>query len=332
MTKPVLLIGGYGKSGSQTARLLRHRNPSLPLVLAGRRPLEGEAFAAELGDTSVAKVDFGAPGLGLASTEFAAMVLFAKDHTGRSLEFAGSHGIPYLSISSGAFEIGLDMTHGLIGARGAPIVLGSLWFAGIIPIAAAHLARRFAAVDNVEVGVVIDRSDSPSGAATVADFQRISMCPATLIREAGDYTWVMAEMAKGVLHRSDGHPLPAEGAVSCDVWSIGQTTGSPRVRVLQSFDQSASSAAGGPAADEIILRMDGRSITGHPLSLVQTMIAYRENGAATAVTTTILAERLAALHDEPLPPGLYSAENAIDPGEFMSRAEDAGIFVTISEA
>ncbi len=328
MTKPMLLIGGYGITGAPTARLLRERNPELPLVLAGRTPEQGQSLAEELGNASVAVVDFTASELGVASADFSAMILFAKDHTGNSLEYAGRHAIPYYSLSSGAFEIGLDMTHGLIGARGAPIVLGSLWFAGLVPLAAAEFGKRFASIDKVDVAVVIDRSETPPGEATIADFQRITMCPATLVRENSAYNWIMPDQARGSFRRSDGTVLESDGAVSCDVWSVGQITGAPNVRVHQAFDQSASSASGGPAADEVIIRMEGGDANGAPLALEQTIIAYREPYAITPIVVAIIAERLAGVSGASPAPGLYSAENAIESAFFMEQVRGAGVSVT----
>src|SRR6185437_1841714 len=45
----LLIAGGYGVVGEQAARLLRERNPSLPLLLGGRHPERARTLADAIG-------------------------------------------------------------------------------------------------------------------------------------------------------------------------------------------------------------------------------------------------------------------------------------------
>lgn len=325
MVAPLLLIGGYGVAGAKIARLLRRRNPGLPLVLGGRAPEQGKSLARELGDTTFAHVDLARRDLGLDGHAFSGIAAIVKDDTGNSIQFAGRHAIPYLSMSSGLFEIGLDLIYGIAAGRRAPIVIASHWFCGAGTIAALALAEDFQEVDEVELAIVIDRGGSPSGPATTSDFLRISQaCPSMITRTNMSYHWLQGDAARRSITRVDGVAMSAGSAVSCDVISLGRRTAATSVRVMEAFGQSASSAAGGPPADEIGITITGK-VEGRRKQLSQVLVGLRDM-PMTAIAATIALEQLLGRYGrEASSPGVYMIEDLLAPQEFLNKMIEEGV-------
>lgn len=193
--KPVLLIGGHGVTGRKTAEQLRLLQPDVPLAIAGRNLEAAQALADELGNAVAYQADlYGTlPDLGLPHGEFSAVVPFLMDDTGSALEFAGKHGIPYVAVTGGAFELGQQTAMALQVTNKCPVTIAGNWFCGAALWAVLALCSELVAVTKVKVGIVIDRNGSESGPAVAADFGRIMRSCATMPQRAeGHYRWVSA--------------------------------------------------------------------------------------------------------------------------------------------
>src|SRR5690554_5521881 len=102
----ILLIGGSGTVGTIAAGLIRRLVPNLKLAIGGRDLSKAADVAARLGHAAGVAVDLSVPGLGLDHGEdYSAVAVLVKDDWLNSLRFAQDRGIPYISMSSGAFEI-----------------------------------------------------------------------------------------------------------------------------------------------------------------------------------------------------------------------------------
>ena len=145
---PVLIVGGSGIVGSQAARALRRLHPALPLVIGGRDMTKAEAIAKDLGNASALSVDVALADLGINEDRaFSAVVVFLKDHWLNSMRFAQRLGVPYISLSSGAFEIGPEVAQYIHASDKAPILLASHWLAGAALFPTLHYAKAFRAVE-----------------------------------------------------------------------------------------------------------------------------------------------------------------------------------------
>jgi hypothetical protein len=128
---PVLIIGGSGVVGSETARTLRRLDPDLPIAIGGRDLAKAKAVAAEIGNAVATAVNLARPDLGQSSeASYSAVVVFVKDDTLNSLRYALAKGLPYLSVSSGTFEIGPEVALFIHNPDRSPVVLASQWLAG----------------------------------------------------------------------------------------------------------------------------------------------------------------------------------------------------------
>lgn len=326
MRKSVLLVGGYGVLGDALAKALRSRNPDLHITVAGRSPLRAKALAAYLGNAEGVAFDLDDPSARFPVGNWSAIAVLVKDYRLSFTDRARMHASPLLSLSSGAFEIGPEMFHGLRAAA-APIILASHWLAGGPVLAALELALRLDSVIEIDVGLFIDRSGGPSGPATTADFERISTaCPSTLVRRGGRYEWVRGDAARACFERENGAPAEGSIAVSCDVMSLASATGAASVHVVEAFGQSLSAARGDGPADEISVRVSGIAADGTARELRRFLTAPRAPYGLTAITATLAIERMAGLRgDAALAPGLYPVDAIIDPISFLEAIEAMGV-------
>lgn len=327
--KPVLLIGGHGVTGQKTARILRQRHPDLPLVIAGRDLDKAQAFAAELGGADALRVDLdaGAPNLGLPHSDFSAMAVFIKDETLDAMTFAGKQGIGFVSLSGGAFELGEEFIYSLRAGKGAPIVLACNWFAGAVTLPALWLAERFSKVDQIEIGIVIDRHGASSGPGTTADFKRIlGACSSTLLRVDGSYKWVSGDAATGRFAGIDGIEQEGRVSVSGDVIALGAATGARKINILEVFGVCSSRQRGGPSADEITFDMSGHGKDGAPLRVRQDITAPRSEAPLTPIYVAMIVERLIGRAEGAPPrPGVYTPELILSPSYAVERMREAGV-------
>jgi hypothetical protein len=319
-------VGGYGVLGTQLAKTLRARNPDLHLTIAGRDLAKAEQLAADVGNASAAVVDVNERATALPQGEFAVIAVLLKDESFGFTDLAGQNGVPVLTLSSGAFEMGPEVAHGLHAARLAPVVLASFWFTGAPALIALDLAGRLSVVDTIEIGVVVETSGSGSGPATMADFERISQaCSSTLVRENGQYRWVQGDAAVAAFEREDGSTAEGTIAVSYDVMSVAAATGAQTVRVIQAFIPSLSSQRGEGPADEVSVRVTGKDASGRPIELRRHLVAPREPASLTTVTVAIILERMLGRRGgQPLAPGLYTVDSIFWPAEFVDALAEAG--------
>lgn len=327
---PVLLIGGYGVTGRAVARTLKSMHPDLALMIGGRDLEKATAYARAFG-AKATRVDLSVPGLGFAGERPSAVIVLAKDAGLHAMEWARRQKIPYISLSSAAFEHGVDVTHALTGDPSAPIVIAGHWHAGAVMAATIDLASHFENLDTVVAGVMIDRTDAGGGPASIADFERVARSsPTTLARVDGAYIWQPEDESIGVYRGAGGDMVQGKGAVSLDVVSIGAGTGSPNVRVLETWGTSHFSASTGQAADEVSIAIKGR-IKDRQMVGWRVLTLPRSVGSLTALSVALLLERALGIGgDAQTPPGLYTPELLIPPKSWVLRLPDFGVQVKTS--
>lgn len=328
MVKPVLLIGGYGKTGRKTALQLRALHPDLPLAIAGRDLVAAQAFADELGNASAYKLDLWDNGdqLGLPNGEFSALATFLMDDTGRSMAFAKRHGFGSISVTGGAFELGVQVVTAMRAAADIPVVLAGNWFCGAALWPVLELCGSLDHVLSVTMGIVIDRSGGAAGPATTADFERIlGACTSMPRRSNGRYEWASGTQGTQTYVGTGGRKLEGRLSVSIDAVTIGAITNAADVTVLETWGDSLSSLNGGNATDEVVIEARGLDASGREKILRQEIIASREKCPFTAVAVALLLEKMAGLRGKTLPAGLYFPENVLDPADANHAMRAAGI-------
>jgi saccharopine dehydrogenase-like NADP-dependent oxidoreductase len=94
----LLIAGGYGVVGQQTAQVIRQRHPALPLLIAGRNPAKGEPLVHELTNADTVKLDVEQPNP-LKGIKPRAILAIVNDPHNHLLMDAVRGRIPYLDIT-----------------------------------------------------------------------------------------------------------------------------------------------------------------------------------------------------------------------------------------
>jgi hypothetical protein len=322
---PLLFIGGAGAIGRQTAHLLRATHPEVPLLIGGRDLAKTEAMAAEIGHAQGVQLDLTAPDLGLGQRPLSAVVIFYMDHTFAALRFAQGRRIPFLSISTGIFEIAPEIAAYMHQPHAAAIVLGYEWLVGATTVPALEAANAFSRVQQITIGALIDEQDA-GGPAVAADFEHLAkMMPAAFTRRDNAYLWRAGEDAKTTFRAVDGTLIDATGFSSIDVVGLATATNAPNVAFNLAIGVSSTRRRGEPKSTEIILELTGEDHAGQPLRIRQAVVHRGGAAPLTGLGVALLLERLTGLDSQaPTPAGLYFPHQLLVPTTYLARLEQSG--------
>jgi len=323
---PVLLVGGSGIVGSHAARALRKLHPNLPLAIGGRDLTKAAAVATQVGNAVATRIDLDRADLGLPdAAAFSAIAMFVKDETLNSMRYAQWHGVPYISISSGSFEIGPEVAQYIHAPTSAPILLASHWLAGAAVFPVLALAASYDSIDSIRIGVLLDEQDT-GGPAAHADYNRItSAAPAALTLENGRFHWAGGEEAKAVYTSVDGVRLEAQAYSPFDIMALAAATNATSVRLDLAYSESASRRRGDPLSTEIVIDLEGMPKTGERGRTHHEIVHPEGQAPLTALGVALAVERMLGLAGgEPPPAGLYLPEVLIDPAYYVRRMQEFG--------
>jgi NAD(P)-dependent dehydrogenase (short-subunit alcohol dehydrogenase family) len=326
MTKSILIIGGSGFVGAQTARALRQLYPETPITIGGRDLKKAEAVAATLGNADAVAIDLVRRDLGLEpERRFAAIAMFVKDHTLNSMRYAQDTGAAHVGVSTGAYELGPETALYMHRPEASAILFNSTWLAGAALLPALHFAREFDRIDGVSISAVLDPRDM-GGPAASADFDRLLMAaPQSIYLKDGEWTWTTDEDKSRVVRMSDGVELPATPYTPFDLLSLSAATTAKNLRFDLAVGQPDGSSP--DVVAEIIIALDGekngkshkaRHVLSHP----------QGQAPVTAAGIAVALERLAGL-DGKAPPnaGLYFPDQLIAPEHFIARLKEFGMHI-----
>ncbi|MCK1446741.1 MULTISPECIES: hypothetical protein [unclassified Bradyrhizobium] len=106
---PILLIGGSGVVGRHAARYLRAAAPGVPLLIGGRNLAKARKAAEEVGHAAGVALDLAAPDVGIGDQEVCAVAVLLRDEALSGFRFARRRSLPYIGISTGIEEIGIEV-------------------------------------------------------------------------------------------------------------------------------------------------------------------------------------------------------------------------------
>jgi hypothetical protein len=322
---PVLLMGGSGAIGHQTARSLRAVHPDIPLLIGGRDLEKARQAAEQIGGAEGVVIDPGADDLGLGDRPVSGVVVFYMDHALAGLRFAQRRGIPHLSISSGIFEIAPEIATYIHAPDASPIVLGYEWMAGATTVSTLHIAKRFSRIHDISIHALVDEQDT--GGPTVAtDFEHLnSMLPAALTRRGGVFVWREGEDSRVGFTAVDGTPIQGSGFSSIDVTGLAAATGAPDVQFNMAIGVSSTRRQGGAMSTEVIIELVGEGLKDEPLRTRHALIHPAGAAPLTGLSVAMLLERLLGLDGQPpTAPGLYFPYQLLDAAAYLKRLEQEG--------
>jgi hypothetical protein len=322
---PVLLMGGSGAIGHQTARALRAVHPDIPLLIGGRDLEKARQAAEQIGGAEGVVIDPGANDLGLSDRPVSGVVVFYMDHALAGLRFAQRRGIPHLSISSGIFEIAPEIATYMHAPDASPIVLGYEWMAGATTVSTLHVAKRFSRIHDISINALVDEQDT-GGPTVAADFEHLnSMLPAALTRRDGVFVWREGEDSRVSFAAVDGTQIEGSGFSSIDVTGLAAATGAPNVQFNMAIGVSSTRRRGGAMSTEVIIKLVGEGLKGEPLHTRHALIHPAGAAPLTGLSVAMLLERLLGLDGQPSTgPGLYFPYQLLNATAFLKRLEQEG--------
>jgi hypothetical protein len=323
---PVLIIGGSGVVGTWTARTIRKLHPDLPLAIGGRDLAKAEAVAREIGRAIGVRIDLDRPDLGLAGDQaFSAVAVFVKDDRLSSMRYAQYHQIPYVSISSGTFEIGPEVAQYIHAPDRAAILLASHWLAGAAIFPVLAFAKDFQRIDAIRIGVLLDEQDM-GGPAALADYNRITgAAPAALTVRDGRMYWAGGDEGKARYISVDGVELEAQAYSPFDIMALAARIDAKSIRLDLAYSESATRRRGEPFSTEIAIEIEGQGVDGKHRLDRHEIVHPQGQAPLTALGVTLAVERLLGLAGGNAPKaGLYLPEVLIDPAYYVGRMKEFG--------
>jgi hypothetical protein len=317
---PLLLVGGSGVIGRQTARYLREAHPDVPLLIGGRDQARAKAAASEIGGAEGVTVDLTVDDLGLGDRPVGAIAIFFKDERLASLRFAQARRVPHVSISSGVQEMGPEVAAYMHMPDAAPIVLGTEWLVGATTISALEFAKAFDRVDTIRIGALLDEQDGigPEGDVDMERLTRI--LPAALTRRDGVWHWRVGADAKTSFSAADGTRVDAVAFAANDVLGLAAETGARNVTFDLATGVSSSRRRGEAMSAEILIEIAGVDHDGRPLRTRHAVVHPKGQVPLTALGVAMVLERLAGLDGKPQPrPGLYFPYQLLDRAAYLKR-------------
>lgn len=325
---PILIIGGSGVVGAQAAQALRRLHPGLRLTIAGRDLAKARAVADGLGRADAVTVDLQRADLGLpASARYGAVVVFVKDAGLNTQRYAQAQGIPYVSTSSGSFEIAPEVARYLRAPDAAPILLASHWLAGAATLPALLFAREFARVDRIALSALLDEQDM-GGPAAYADYERLTTAAGAQVLEDGQWRWLRGDEGAATLRSVDGVEVPAAAYSPLDVVSLAAATDARWLRLDMGLAVTASRRRGEAYSTEIAIEIEGAGHDGRALRRRHELVHPQGQAPLTALSIALGVEALLGLGQTPAAaPGLYFPDTLIEPGYFLRRLQEGGLRV-----
>lgn len=322
---PILLMGGSGSIGRQTARALHAIYPDVPLLIGGRDLTRAQNAAAEIGNAQGVEIDTACADLGLGQQKVSAVVVLYKDHSLAGLRFAQSQGVPHLSISSGIFEIAPEIASFMNAPDASAVVLGYEWLVGATTVPALHLAKSFSQVDEIRIGALVDEEDT-GGPAVAADFEHLNhLLPEALTLRDGVWLWREGDDAKAVFSALDGTEINATGFSSIDVTGLAAATSAHSVQFDLGQGVSSSRRRGGTLSTEIVLAISGLDHAGQALRTRHAVVHPGGAAPLTGMGIALLLERLIGLDGQsPVAPGLYFPYQILDAARYLARLAQEG--------
>jgi hypothetical protein len=316
---PALILGGYGSVGSRSARMLRRLQPGLAIAIAGRNLSKAEAIASEIGNATAVSIDIDKADLGLDADEpYSVVVTALRDLSLNTMRFAQTHGIPYVALSDGVFELGPTIARFVHDPTRAPILLLGHSMGGVPALAALHCAEDFASIDTIELSMVFDPAD-PLGPTSAVDMDRIAKIgPSPLVLDDTRWRWIGGEKALRSFRGIDGAPRAGQAVGLQDVLSLASAP-ARSIRIDFAEGVTATSKCGDAPSHEVVIEIAGLRKDGARGRFRYELIDPEGYAAMSARGIAIMVEQLLGLAGGSAPgPGLYLPEVIVAPSHFVA--------------
>lgn len=326
---PVLLVGGAGLVGRTAARTFRALHPEVTLAIAGRDLAKARTVADTVAPADAVRVDLARRDLGLPhDAPFGAIAVFLRDDTLNTLRFAQDRDIPYLSLSTGSFELAPEVALHQQRPDRSAVLLQSHWLGGAASLPALAAARAFARVDAIRIGAVLDPEDM-GGPAADADYERLTgAAPHAFVRQDGAWRWATGDAGTRTFRTVDGAAVTGATYAPFDTLSLAAATGARDVRFDLVVGDSASRRRGEPFSTELVVELDGVRADGMRATDRIELVHPQGQAPLTALFVALGLERLLGLDGAPPPPpGLHLPDTLLSPDTALRHLRAIGATV-----
>jgi hypothetical protein len=322
--EPILLIGGAGHVGANTARSIRRAHPDQPILIGGRDLARGGAIATEIGNAEAVAIDLSKADLGLGDRPVGAVGIYLKDNYTNAIRFAQARGVPFASISTVTIEMATEVASYINNPK-STIILASEWLAGGGMMTVLQAAKNYAKLESITMAGVIDAIDL-GGPAAAADSERLgSVMPGAMIREKGAYRWLSGDDIPQKVTMVDGSVIDGFAYGVFDVQALTEVTGAANVKFIFAVAETAGSKAGGAPSSEIIVELSGTDKAGNSKSSRHALVCETGQAPITGLGMAMVLERSTGLDGKTASPhGLYFVESLIDTDTYVQRAQSEG--------
>ena len=331
-TAPILFAGGSGSVGRKTIADFRKRYPHVPVLVGGRNLKTAGEVAQAAGLAKAIAIDLDKPQLGLADdVAVGAVVMLVPDNALLGLRFAQDRAVPYVSIGGGLIEVASELALFMHRPNAAPIVIAAHWMAGAAVMLASKAAQAFDRVRSIHMGALVDDQDSV-GPTALEDMARLhEAAPAAFALKDGKRIWLTGDAINRNIDTVDGRRLKGSAFSSFDVVSLQAATGAADIRFDLVTAESSSRRAGGGAATEIMVEIEGDA-DGRATRSRSTLVFDEGTAALTGVSVVLALSALLGLDGQaPTPAGLYMPELLWDANTYLAALIRAGAQIEYSE-
>lgn len=352
-TGRVLLVGGYGVVGTQTAELLRRHHPQLRLVIGGRTLTTAQALADRLGNADALVVDTRTPDPLANAGQLAAVAGLVHDPDDHLLRAAIRRGVAYIDITRGVTAQTRAYVAAALESPTAPVLFASNWMAGVPAVLAVNEARKFSHVDSINLSILFDRNDKTGPDSADAGG---GLSESMTVRTGGAWKTVAPMSAAARVRFPSGRRRAVFRMNMADVTTLAQATGAKDVavrigldsniaahamrallrtglwNVLQALPSSKSPAHNPKAAGathEIVVEIAGQR-AGKPSTQRIDIVDPKGQAHLTAIGAVANLERLLGLTGAPLRTGVAVPETAGDAARLLHLLRAEGVDVRMT--
>lgn len=322
---PILLIGGTGIVGRQTAALLRAAHPDVPLLIGGRNMARAQEAARETGNAEAVTIDLAAADLGLGKRSISAVAIYFTDTTTAAIRFAQARRVPYISISPAMYEAGPEIAAYMHAPEASPIVLGTEWLVGATTIPTLEWARAFSQLDTIRIGAVLDERDEGGPASQDDLYRQTRAITAVQNRRDGLWAWRTGDARQSKFRMIDGTMIQGNALTVHDVYGLATETKANNVEFNLAVRPSAERGQSTQMPAEIIVELSGTDCSGDPLRSRNAVTHPQGQMPLTGLGVALLLERLTGLDGNPATkPGLYFPYQILNASTYFDRLRKVG--------
>ncbi|OTA19049.1 saccharopine dehydrogenase [Xenorhabdus beddingii] len=198
----VLLVGGYGVVGQQTAQIINQYRPDLHLIIAGRDINQAKKTSENLNNSEGLFFDVENPSLP-DKLKIDIVLALVNDPQDKLLHFAHQNNIAYVDITrwTDRLQIALSKAAIMQNQKQSTMIFSSSWMSGIVAALIHDISKSFTTIDSIDMSVLYALNDK-AGPNSIEYMDRLTT-PFT-VKQNGKYQKILPFSDEKTVLFSDG--------------------------------------------------------------------------------------------------------------------------------